>query len=76
VTEPVRIGRPSSRAAFRHALDQLGIQVGPSAFEQAFTRTEELADRYGEIPAEQLRSIVEEIVSDIDVIDDVAATFA
>jgi 2-isopropylmalate synthase len=70
------IGKHSGRAAFRHSLDDMGIQLGSSAFEQAFARMKDLADQSGEVSNQQIRAIVEDVLSGIEVMDGVAATFA
>ena len=63
------------RAAFRHSLDQIGLQLSDTAFEAAFDRMKELADRNGQVSTGQIRSIVDDVVSDIEVLDGVAASF-
>jgi 2-isopropylmalate synthase len=70
------IGKHSGRAAFRHSLDAMGIQLSTRAFEQAFARMKDLADQSGEVSNEQIRAIVEDVLSGIEVTDGVAATFA
>jgi 2-isopropylmalate synthase len=69
------IGKHSGRAAFRHSLDQLGIEVSDTVFEGAFSRMKHVADWSGEVSPEQIRSIVEEVASGIEVLDGVAASF-
>jgi 2-isopropylmalate synthase len=69
------IGKHSGRAAFRHSLDQLGIEVSDTVFEGAFSRMKHVADWSGEVSSEQIRSIVEEVASGIEVLDGVAASF-
>jgi 2-isopropylmalate synthase len=69
------IGKHSGRAAFRHSLDQIGLQLSDTAFEAAFDRMKELADRNGQVSTGQIRSIVDDVVSDIEVLDGVAASF-
>ncbi|MGH8871401.1 MAG: 2-isopropylmalate synthase [Acidimicrobiia bacterium] len=69
------MGKHSGRAAFRHSLDQLGIEVSSTAFEEAFARMKDLADHSGEVSPEQIRVIVEEVVSGIEVLDGVTASF-
>ncbi len=69
------IGKHSGRAAFRHALDQAGIEVSDAVFETSFTRMKEVADRSGEVTPDQIRAIVEEVVAGIEVLDGVTASF-
>jgi 2-isopropylmalate synthase len=69
------IGKHSGRAAFRHSLDQLGIETSDVVFEAAFGRMKEVADWSGEVSPEQIQRIVEEISSGIEVLDGVAASF-
>ena len=69
------IGKHSGRAAFRHSLDQLGIEVSDAVFETSFARMKEVADRTGEVTPDQIRIIVEEVVSGTEVLDGVTASF-
>jgi 2-isopropylmalate synthase len=69
------IGKHSGRAAFKHSLDQLGIVVSDTVFETAFNRMKEVADHSGEVSPEQIRDIVEEVASGIEVLDGVTASF-
>jgi 2-isopropylmalate synthase len=69
------IGKHSGRAAFRHALAQLGIEVTDSVFEAAFDRMKEVADWSGEVPPERIQEIVDEVASRMEVLDGVTASF-
>jgi 2-isopropylmalate synthase len=69
------IGKHSGRAAFRHSLDQLGIKASDTVFETSFAKMKEVADRTGEVTSDQIRAIVEEVVSGIEVLDGVTASF-
>jgi 2-isopropylmalate synthase len=69
------IGKHSGRAAFKHSLDQLGIEVSDAVFETSFARMKEVADHSGEVTPDQIRAIVEEVISGIEVLDGVAASF-
>ncbi len=69
------IGKHSGRAAFRHALDQLGLEVSDAVFETSFARMKEVADRSGEVTPDQIRVIVEEVIAGIEVLDGVTASF-
>jgi 2-isopropylmalate synthase len=69
------IGKHSGRAAFRHSLDQLGIETSDAVFETSFAKMKEVADRTGEVTPDQIRAIVEEVVTGIEVLDGVTASF-
>jgi 2-isopropylmalate synthase len=69
------IGKHSGRAAFRHALDELGLEVSDAVFETSFARMKEVADRSGEVTPDQIRVIVEEVIAGIEVLDGVTASF-
>jgi len=69
------IGKHSGRAAFKHALDRIGTELSPPAFERAFTRMKEVADRSGEVPDWQVRTIVNEVVTGMEVLEGVAESF-
>lgn len=64
------------RAAFRSALDEMGVSfTSPSSFERAFTRTRDAADRNGEVPGDRLQAIVDDVVSGMEVFQGVADSF-
>lgn len=63
------------RADLRRWLSTLNINLGDIAFEKAFARVKQIADRSGAISEDQMRSIVNEVVSGMEVLDDVAASF-
>ena len=69
------IGKHSGRAAFKHSLDKMGIDLKDTDFEAAFGRMKEVADAGGEISDAQIKSIVNEVVADIETTDGVAASF-
>ena len=75
VSSTIVIGKHSGRAAFKHSLAHLGIDLGHTAFEKAFGRMKEIADRSGAISEDQLRAIVDDVVSGMEVLDGVAASF-
>ena len=56
-------------------MNQLGIEVNDAVFETSFARMKEVADRTGEVTPDQIRVIVEEVVSGIEVLDGVTASF-
>ncbi len=74
-TSVIVMGKHSGRAAFRHALDQIDVELSDTAFEAAFARMKEMADQSGEVSPEQIRGIVDEVVSGLEVLDGVAASF-
>lgn len=63
------------QADLRQWLSNLGIELGDTAFEKAYARTKEIADRSGAISEGQLRSIVDEVVSGMEVLEGVVASF-
>jgi 2-isopropylmalate synthase len=69
------MGKHSGRAAFKHSLAEIGIDLNGTAFEKAFTRMKDVADHVGEVSQERIRLIVEEVVSGVEVLDGVSASF-
>jgi 2-isopropylmalate synthase len=69
------IGKHSGRAAFRYSLDQIGVELRGIAFEEAFARMKDVADHSGEVSNDQIRDIVEEVMSGIEALDRVTASF-
>jgi 2-isopropylmalate synthase len=69
------MGKHSGRAAFKHSLAEIGIDLDGTAFEKAFTRMKDVADHVGEVSQERIRLIVEEVVSGVEVLDGVSASF-
>jgi 2-isopropylmalate synthase len=69
------MGKHSGRAAFKHSLTEIGIDLNGTAFEKAFTRMKDVADHVGEVSQERIRLIVEEVVSGVEVLDGVSASF-
>jgi len=69
------MGKHSGRAAFRHSLGQIGVELSGIAFEEAFTRMKEVADHTGEVSPNQIRDIVENVLSGIEALDRVTASF-
>ena len=69
------MGKHSGRAAFKHTLDQMGVELNPTALEKAFTRMKELADRTGEISEAQMQGIVDDVVSSAEILKGVAESF-
>jgi 2-isopropylmalate synthase len=69
------MGKHSGRAAFKHSLDRIGIELSGLAFEEAFARMKDLADHSGEVSPDQIRGIVEEVLSGIEALNRVTASF-
>ncbi|HWB87839.1 MAG TPA: hypothetical protein VG872_01375 [Acidimicrobiia bacterium] len=63
------------RAAFRHALDEMGVSLASSSFERAFARTKSAADRDGQVSAPRVQAIVDEVVSGMETFQEVTDTF-
>lgn len=64
------------RAAFKHALDDMGVTLtSSSSFERAFWRTKDAADSNGEIRGDRLQAIVDEVESGMEVFQDVTNSF-
>jgi 2-isopropylmalate synthase len=69
------MGKHSGRAAFRHSLDRLGIELHNGAFDEAFARMKRVADQSGEVSDTQLRTIVDEVVAGTEILQGVADSF-
>lgn len=69
------MGKHSGRAAFKHSLAEIGIELNGTAFEKAFMRMKGVADQAGEVSRDRIRLIVEEVVSGVEVLDGVSASF-
>ncbi|MFZ0627605.1 MAG: 2-isopropylmalate synthase, partial [Acidimicrobiia bacterium] len=69
------MGKHSGRAAFKHSLEKIGVQLSGESFERAFSKMKETADRFGEVSLHQIGRIVDDVVSDMEVLDGVAASF-
>jgi len=69
------MGKHSGRAAFRYSLGEIGVELSGIAFEEAFSRMKEVADRSGEVSPDQIRDIVEDVLSGIEALDRVTASF-
>lgn len=64
------------REAFQRALDEIGVTLTSSkSFERAFARTREAAERSSRLTDDQLREIVDDVVSGMEVFQDVADSF-
>ena len=63
------------RSELNEWLAERGIDLGATAYENATARIKETADRSGAVSDEQMDSIVAEVVSGMEVLDEVAASF-
>lgn len=64
------------RAAFQHALDDMGVTLASSSsFERAFTRIKEAADNDGHVSRARFQAIVDEVESGMEVFQGVADSF-
>jgi hypothetical protein len=63
------------RIDLRQWLSQRGIDLGATSFEKALTRMKAATDRSGTVSDEQLSSIIDEVVSGAEVLDEVAASY-
>lgn len=64
------------RAAFKHALDDMGVTLrSSSSFERAFSRTKEAAARNGQVRGDQLQAIVDEVESGMEVFQGITDSF-
>src|SRR5690606_5778000 len=61
------IGKHSGRAAFKHTLARIGVELSDSDFDRVFNRMKQVADQNGALGDARIRSIVEEVVSDSQV---------
>lgn len=64
------------REAFQRALDDIGVTLSSSkSFERAYARTREVAARSSRLTNDRLREIVDDVVSGMEVFQDVADSF-
>ena len=84
IMDPVSVGSPGSsivmgkhsgRAAFKHTLDGMGVELSSSPFEQAFARMKRVADQTGQVSAVQMRAIVDEVVTGTEILQGVTESF-
>lgn len=73
--QPIVMDKHSGEAAFKHTLDDMGIQLSSSSFEHAFARMKRVADLTGEVSAIQVRAIVDEVVTGTEILQGVAESF-
>lgn len=64
------------RLAFKSALDEMGVNfASSSAFERAFSRTKEAAERDGRVTGARLAAIVDEAESGMEIFQGVADSY-
>ncbi|MFO7298640.1 MAG: 2-isopropylmalate synthase, partial [Actinomycetes bacterium] len=69
------LGKHSGRAAFRHALQRIGVELDETSFDRVFARMKQVADQSGIINDTRLRAIVDEVVSDSHVVEAINGMF-
>lgn len=64
------------RAAFKHALEDMGVSfTASSSFERAFTRLKAAADHDGHVSGARIQAIVDEVESGMEVFQGVADSY-
>lgn len=64
------------RLAFKSALDSMGVSFkSSSAFERAFSRTKEVAEKDGRVTGARLEAIVDEAESGMEIFQGVADSY-
>ena len=69
------IGKHSGRAAFKHTLARIGVELSDGDFDRVFNRMKQVADHNGALGDARIRSIVEEVVSDSQVMQAINQAF-
>lgn len=69
------MGKHSGRAAFKHSLATMGVDLNPAAFEKAFTQLKAAADGQGEVNEAQMRWIVDDVTSGMEMFEGVTESF-
>ena len=69
------LGKHSGRAAFKHCLATMEVDLNPTAFEKAFLQMKKAADVQGEVSESQVRAIVDEVVTGMEMFEGVAESF-
>lgn len=69
------MGKHSGRAAFKYCLATMEVDLNPTAFEKAFLQMKKVADIQGEVSENQLRSIVDDVVTGLEMFEGVAESF-
>ncbi|REK21648.1 MAG: hypothetical protein DWQ40_03745 [Actinobacteria bacterium] len=71
----VVMNQSSGRAAFEHCLATMDVDLNQTAFEKAFLQTKKAADVQGEVSENQLRAIVDDVVTGMEVFEGVTESF-
>lgn len=74
-TKNIVMGKHSGRAAFKHSLASMGVDLTPAAFEQAFFQLKAAADKQGEVNQAQMKWIVDDVVSRTETFEGVTESF-
>ena len=69
------MGKHSGRAALKHSLATMGVDLTPTAFEKAFLNMKKAADVQGEVSETQLKTIVDEVVTSLEMFEGVTESF-
>jgi 2-isopropylmalate synthase len=69
------MGKHSGRAAFKHTLAVMGVDLNPTTFEQAFQQLKAAADKQGVVNEAQMKWIVDDVVSRMDLFESVAESY-
>lgn len=70
------LGKHSGRAAFKHKLEGLGVELKNGEFDKAFDRMKQTADQSGAVSDDQVKSIIEEVISGTEVFQGIADAYA
>ncbi|MDH3462981.1 MAG: 2-isopropylmalate synthase, partial [Acidimicrobiia bacterium] len=69
------MGKHSGRAAFKHSLATMGLDLNPALFEKAFMQLKVMADHQGEVSETQMKWIVDNVTSGVESFEGVAESF-
>ncbi len=69
------MGKHSGRAALKHSLATMGVDLNQAAFEKAFLTMKKAADVQGEVSEAQLKAIVDDVVTGMEMFEGVAESF-
>jgi 2-isopropylmalate synthase len=73
--QSIVMGKHSGRAALKHSLATMGVDLTPPAFEKAFLNMKKAADVQGEVSEAQLKTIVDEVVTSLEMFEGVTESF-
>ena len=63
------------RARFRRSLRAMNVTLSPYAFEVAYARVSTARDRGAELSMEQMRAVVDDVLSSSEILQGVAESF-